>query len=290
MHDPVTAGAGGVLMLIALMRNLGYRTQAWRARQRDKWGRRHLAHVPTQWSVAVDRQLRSHRRLNVAVTWWLLAVFYIFQTPSSGAWAAWLGVVPGVLVLARGLVIARTASALPSGSRVARAREVAIGDYLSTRERVASWTAVGLALFAIGVADVRTSSPVLLVPMALVVAAGALVEVVGVRFARMPEPAEKANQLYVQDAFRADAPRGALVVTAMSALLLVLAVPAAVDMPARQVIGYFEFVALVAVWLSLVGFLPDRPVARMRARLWPTLGPDQLVMPDDSVQSRALAS
>jgi hypothetical protein len=215
-------------------------------------------------------------------------MLYIFQTPSSRAWAAWLGVVPGVLVLARGLVIARTASALPSGSRVARAREVAIGDYLSTRERVASWTAVGLAGFAIGVADVRTSSPVLLVPMALVVAAGALVEAVGVRFARMPEPAENANQLYVQDAFRADALRGALAVTAMSAMLLVLAVPAAVDMPAQQVIGYFEFVAMVAVCLSLVGFFPDRPVAQMRARLWPALSPDQLVLPEDAVLSQGV--
>lgn len=289
MHDLVTAGAGGVLMMIALVRNLGYRTRAWRARQRDRWGRRHLAHVPTQWSVVVDRQLRSQRRLDVALTWWLLAMLYIFQTPSSRAWAAWLGVVPGVLVLARGLVIARTASALPSGARVARAREVAIGDYLSTRERVASWTTVGLAVFAIGVADVRTSSTVLLVPMALVLAAGALVEAVGVRFARMPEPAENANQLYVH-AFRADALRGALAVTAMSALLLVLAMPRAVGMPSEQAIGFVEFVGIVAVCLGLVGFFPDRPVARMRARLWPALGPDQLVMPDDAVRSQEIAS
>jgi hypothetical protein len=225
MHDPVTAGVGGLLMLIALVRNLGYRTQTWRARQRDRWGRRHLAHVPMQWPVAVDRQLRSHRRLDVALTWWLLAMCYIFQTPSSRAWAAWLGVVPGVLVLARGLVIARTASALPSGSRVAR----------------------------------------------------------------MPEPAENANQLYVHDAFRADALRRALAVTAMSAMLLVLAVPAAVGMPAERAIGYIEFVAIVALCLSLIGFFPDRPVAQMRARLWPALGPEQLVMPEDAVLSQGIA-
>ncbi|WP_151081959.1 hypothetical protein [Nocardioides cynanchi] len=286
--DSTDVSVIGLLVLVHLGVGFRYTRPVTRASEREKWARRHRAHVPSGWVVPVDRQLRSHRRFAAVNSCCFILIMYLVPTPFSRSWVAGVAVVPGLLVLARGLVIAPAAAALPSGSRVARAREVTVADYLSPRARIVSWTTVGLAVGVIGYTAIRTSSTVLLVPMASVIAAGALIEAAGVRFARMPEPAEDAIQLYLQDAFRADALRGAWAMTGVSALLVVLAVPDAFDLPAEQAIGYLEFVAIVGACLGLVAFFPDRPVARMRARLWPTLGPDQLVMPDDADLSRGV--
>ncbi len=119
----------------------------------------------------------------------------------------------------------------------------------------------------------------------LMVLAAACVEAAGRRFARMPEPAQNASHLYLQDALRADRIRAAAISTVLSAAMLCNWLgSAAVDTDALW--GPLMVMNLVLLTgLFVVAFTPDKKASTyMRSRLWPQLRPVQLVTDAEPVR------
>lgn len=249
----------------------------------SKWSQRHLAPYDERWSDAIHRELKTNFGVDLASIFLLTSV--LMQVPTSGkAYAACLIALPTLLVTLNGLAFNRVA--LPPGVRVARMRELTLTDYLPHRTRRLMWVSGVAGCLTCVVLGVAHDQWVVALSGLLLLIAPACVEWVASQLARMPEPAENAAHLYVQDAFRADLIRasairsatGGTFVTALIAWEMVLDDP-----------GWVPAV-LLGVGILLTAFLfnegPEfrkRPADYMRSRLWPSLRPAEVLQPGDPV-------
>ncbi len=265
-----------------------FRTRARRSREVEKWARSHRAFVAPGWLEAVDRRLEVGRSIYIAT----LMVFVVAAQfiPRSGAlWGLCIGVVPAMLVLSKGVGLVR--GSLPPGPRVARLREVTLADYLPLRTRVVMWVAsVGSCGLTVSVA-VHRSAPLLLVPAVVMLLGAVVVEVAGARLAHRPEPAVDAAHLYLQDCFRVDAVRMAATLMILALFYLLWVVPSLLDLHVAGVdnvdlgLGLGVAAALGLMLAADVGANQD-PVRHLRARLWPSLGRDQVLQPGQPLPTR----
>lgn len=97
---------------------------------------------------------------------------------------------------------------------------------------------------------------------------------------RRPEPAVDAAHLYFQDAWRASHMREALALVAVAAILLTTRV-AALDLSGW--LGGGLWMALMLVVLGCFAASDHWGRLRFRRRLWPTLAPDQVLLPGEPV-------
>ena len=253
------------------------RADAW------KWAMRHMAAYDERWQEPVERQLKANVRVDFLEIFFLCSV--LIQVPTSGkAYAACLVAVPGILSTLNGLAFSR--GELPPGTRVARLRELSLTDYLPARTRRMMWASGVAGCLACVVLGVATDRWVVGASGGLLVLAPLAVEYAGTQLARMPEPADTAARLYVQDAFRSDLIRGAAVRSSVGAALACLLVAWALVMehPGWVPVILLAIGCLLVLCLCLQGSdFRNTPAAYMRSRLWPTLTPHQVVRPGDAL-------
>lgn len=255
----------------------------------DKWAGQRLVVKDERWMTSIESQLKANFRADLV--WVYFGTTVLMQMPvSHKAYAACLAAVPATLMILRALT---SRPMLPPGKRVARVRELTLNDYLPERSRRFMWmtgAAGGAACVAAGVT--REQWPVALSGLLLFVPP-ASVELVGMRLARMPEPADSAAHLYLQDAFRSDLVRLAALRSALGASFLCGLVSLFLLTDSSGPVPVVLLVIAVLLYVRLLSEASDigkRPAAYMRARLWPTLAPGQVVMPDDPVQSQEVVA
>lgn len=264
----------------------------WRPERRRadarRWATRHLAAYDERWQEPVERQLKANVRLDFLATFLLSSA--LLRMPVSGkAYAACLVALPGVLAALNGLAFSRVP--LPPGTRVARLRELTLTDYLPNRTRQLMWASGATGCLACVVLGVVTDRWVVAASGALLVLAPLAVEYAGTQLARMPEPADSAARLYVQDAFRSDLIRSAAVRSSLGAAFagLLVAWAMVLDHPGWVPVTLLGIVGLLIVCLCLQGSdLRHTPAAYMRSRLWPNLTPHQVVRPGDALPTPAV--
>jgi len=219
-HDDVIV-TGDVVLALAWVALYVFTMRRWtpeRGREEArKWADKRHVVCDEAWLDPVQRQLRTNLQAD------LVALFFLFYAlnlapVSIRAYAAVLVSASYVWVIARGLDISR--QILPPGPRVARARQVTARDYLPGRTRWLAWAsaAAGLtACFALG--SMRDSRVVAAAGLVLLLPPAAI-EWAGARLSRMPQPADSAVHLYLQDAFRSDILRFASLRFALAATTL----------------------------------------------------------------------
>jgi hypothetical protein len=284
MAGDVIARSVFVLILVAAFLGITFirsRSRRWRAG--DKWARRHQAYIAPEWVAEVDRQLETNRRLDLGA-WLVLFVTVSIVPRTDVAWGACLATLPALVMLTRGVLLGRD---LPRGPRVARLREVSLSDYVSSSTRWVMWGAAIVSCGLTVAAAVRRTSPVLLVPGAVLLLGAAVVEVSGKRLARRPEPAIDASHLYWQDCLRVDAVRTAAGMSVLATWILLQELPF-LDVPPADfdyVWSLVYAVGLSGLFVAAIGAVraQDHPVDHMRSRLWPTLRSGQVLMPGEAL-------
>ena len=157
-------------------------------------------------------------------------------------------------------------------------------DYIPERTRLFMWFAGALGCLACLLVAVVHHQGLLGVSGGLMVLAPACVELTGRRLARVPEPARSASHLYLQDVLRADHIRSAAVSTTLSAAMLCNWLSAATI---NDTALWGTLMVMNAVLLTglLVAFTPGKKASTyMRTRLWPQLGPGQLLTDAEPVR------
>jgi hypothetical protein len=256
--------------------------EAKRRQEGERWARRHQAFVDARWVSEVDECLQRDRRVRAATGGILMAGVWLL-VPTVSAVLVCLVSLPALLALVRGYYVTR-ADLVPPGARVARLRELSIEDYVPPAVRGLMWAAVGLGAASAMVAAVLTTWWVAVAAGLLLLGASA-VELTGARLARMPEPAGDPSHLYWQDALRVDALLSAIGSTEAAAWMTCLTVSKLADL---DLVWRLDFVLFLLFLPTLVVGLQvhDRPVARMRSRLWPTLEPGRVLMPGEPVPAQ----
>lgn len=253
-----------------------------------EWADKRRVSCDEQWLDPVQRQLRTNVQADFVAMYFLFGV--LVQVPASvKPYAACLVGLPAVVVIARGLTFSRMI--LPPGTRVARARELVLADYLPTRTRLLVWLAAACGLAAcLSVAVVRDQW-IVAVSGLLLLAPPIAIERAGARLVRMPEPADSAAHLYLQDAFRSDLLRFAAMRSPLAASALV------------GYLGIFlldgnEGVAAILIVLGVCLFavlmidaldFRDDPAGHMRVRLWRALPHERVLGPQDPIPTRGAA-
>ncbi len=277
-------------VLLAGVGFLGWKARACPAAKRrdegERWARRHQAYVDARWVGELDRCLQRDRRIRTAAMTILLVGLWVLL-PAASAVLICLTSLPVLLALVRGYQVTRP-ELVPPGPRVARLRELSIEDYVPTALRAVMWVVVVLGAASVIVAAALTTWWVAPAAGLLLLGASA-VEVTGRRLARMPEPAGDPSHLYWQDALRVDALLSAINSTNLAAGMTCLAIVRLAD---SDLAWKLDFALLAALLPALVIELQvvERPVARMRARLWPGLAPGQVLLPGDAVPTEGATS
>jgi hypothetical protein len=243
----------------------------------ERWARDHLAYVAPEWTAAVDRQLARTRRTGFAFAL-LMLVPVILVAPFDRLGALCLAVAPAGIAVSRYLSL--RSPMLAPGPRVARMVRARLTDYLPPRKRALMWVAT-LAGCLVTCAVWLHGGGWTTLAVAPVLAAGSLsVELAGRSLVALPEPAADAAHLYWQDAFRSD---GICTGAAMSALAAALICVESGQLVADSGLTALLLTSGVGVLLMVaaaVGFLRDPfGVVHLRARLWPTLGAGQVLVP-----------
>jgi hypothetical protein len=253
----------------------------------ERWAWRNQAYVAPEWVPDVDRRVAANRWVSRAI-FLALALAVVVLPRDDAAWAAVIATAPGLLLI---LWAARLAREIAPGPRVARLRELSMSDCVPNSMRGAMWGAAALACAITLAGAWRQRTPFLIVPGVVLLAGAATVEVVGRRLARLPEPAVDASHLYLQDCFRVDTLRMAGGLSVIGAYGLLLELPA-FDVSPANLSGWWSVIDYTAVALLFVVVgqavrSRNRPAAHMRARLWPTLAPEQTLAPGEAVPTRA---
>jgi len=256
----------------------------------SKWAWKRQAYVDGRWTEQLSKQLRAQRRVDLLGM--ILLCVVMFQVPvTMRAYAACLGLVPALLATLRGFSLLRGVP-LPSGTRVARLRELSLSDYLPPRLRLGMWVAAVVGAAATVRVALQHEQPWAIASAALLLMGPAAVEVAGARLARQPEPAIDAAHLYWQDALRSDLVRSTSGMATTAGMILCLLTP--------TIVG-FDHMGDFVVWYGLglaIGLITlkdnveshERPAAYMRSRLWPTLGPDQVLRSGDPLPEQRAAA
>jgi hypothetical protein len=282
--------ASGLVLAGLYYLHLGRRSPEKVREEGNKWAWERQAYVDGKWTEQLTKQLRAQRRNDLLGMFVLCSV--VIQMPvTMRAYAACLALVPALLATLRGLTLLRRVT-LPPGTRVARLRELSLADYLPSRLRLAMWLAAAIGAAATARVAVQHDQPWAIGSAAVLFLAPVAVEVAGARLARQPEPAVDAAHLYWQDALRSDLIRSTAGMATSAGLLLCLLTP--------TIVGFYD-VADAVVWYGLGAVLllfllldegrdQGRPAAYMRSRLWPTLGPDQVLRPGDPLPEQRAAA
>src|SRR3954452_3492332 len=221
--DPIVRH-GLILGGAALITGIFYVAEAWwwrpsrrRARAR-KWAERHVASYEDQWLVQFEQLGVSNRRAVVVPGF--LGLVFLLELPMGGQpYVALLFYsLPALFAILCGLSATRIS--LPPGTRVARLRELEVADYLPERTRQFMWVAGAVGCGACLLVGVASSEWWLEVSGSLMLVAPASVELAARRLARMPEPAQSAAHLYLQDVLRADHIRWAALSSALSGAMV----------------------------------------------------------------------
>lgn len=281
---------GGAGLVTAIF----YGIDAWwsapsrrRARVR-KWAERRLVGYEDQWLRPVEEQgvvMRRFGAIGLFFTIVLLAEIRHGWQP----YAAWLLSVPALFAILCGIWGARPL--LPPGTRVARLRELELVDYLPERTRQIMWLVSVCGFLACLLTSVALEKWIVGVAGLLMLAAPASVELAGRRLARMPEPAESAAHLYLQDALRADSIRFAAFASTQSgamACIYLSMVPEAPDWLTWTLLA----LSPVLLWGLFIVAMDGReaPADYMRGRLWPGLKVGQVLKPGDALPTEAVRS
>jgi len=278
--DPLTrhaviVGVAGLVTLIV------YGAEAWWSgpRRREarlrKWAQRQVSTYQDAWLAPLRRQAVVNRR--VGAVGGFFSLVFLLEIPIGGQpYAAWLLAAPAVFSIL--WVLTSKGLALAPGTRVARLRELEITDFLPERTRVLMWIAGIVGFAACLLVGISEDARPLCLAGSLLLVAPTSVELAARRLAKMPEPAESAAHLYLQDVVRADQIKWAAFSATQASSFACTWLSMAVEEP-----GWLEL-TLTAMSLGLLVVLfpvmlnPDVKAAiYMRSRLWPQLGPGQLV-------------
>ena len=233
-----------------------------------KWADNRQVACDDAWLNPVQRQLRTNYHADLVALFFLYCALNLAPAPIK-PYAALLVSTPYVVVIARGLSISR--QILPPGPRVARARQVTAADYLPGRTRQLAWACAVSGLAAcVALGWVRDNQALAAAGLLLLIPP-ASIEWVGQRLSHMPQPADSAEHLYLQDAFRSDLMgfasfRSALAAATLTGYLGVDAIAGSVAWVPVVLVGV---AALLFVGLfRQTGDLRENPAGYMRSRLW----------------------
>ncbi len=256
----------------------------------ERWSMRHMAAWDARWQEPIERQLKADVRVDLI---WVFLLCGVLQgVPTSGkAYVACLVAIPGVVTTFNGLAFTRIP--LPPGTRVARLRELTLTDYLPDRTRWLMWASAAAGCLACVVLGAATGRWVVGASGGLLLLMPLTVEYAGSRLAHLPEPADSAALLYVQDAFRSDIIRSAAVRSSLGAAIasVLVAWALVVEHPGWVPVVLLGVGGLLVVCLCLQGSdFRHTPAAYMRSRLWPALTPHQVIRPGDALPVPATVS
>jgi hypothetical protein len=157
---------------------------------------------------------------------------------------------------------------------VARLRELEVSDYLPDRTRHFMWLAGAVGFSACLLVGRVQGEWWLGASGALMLVAPASVELAARRLARLPEPAQSAAHLYLQDVQRAEHIRSAALSSAISGTMVCNWLSSAIDGPDWLVFTLLAMNLVLLAGFFFVAFDPDTKASiYMRSRLWPQLGP-----------------
>jgi hypothetical protein len=259
--------------------------QARQARRGDAWARKHQAFVDRPHLREFDRLLDAPRRRHA----WLLVMVAvcIAVVPLPAAWGVlpWLAATCAASTVMSALFLRRWILGIEPGPRVARARQVELGDYLPDPWRALMWVSV-LALAVFLILALRAPEGVharvfLGLMVTLLGGAAFALEMMGRRLARTPEPAVDQAHLYWQDAMRADLVTSHARQTCLGAAIScgALSENGLLNGVALNVLATLTGLGLVT-WLTVCSFRElDRPAAHVQARLWSGLGAGDIAGP-----------
>lgn len=284
---------GLILGAVALATGVAYAIDAWwwwspsrRRTRARKWAERYVTAYDDAWLIPFEELGVINRRVAAVGMYFILLVFV--EIPMWGQpYAAWLMSIPSVFAIV--FVLSGTQISLPPGTRVARLRELELADYLSEGMRRFMWVAGAVGCLACLLVAVARSEWLLGISGALMLAAPASVELAARRLARMPEPAQNAAHLYLQDVLRADHIQAAALMSALGGAFLCSWLSIAVDDPtwAWAVLIAMNYSLLTGIYLFAIK--PGKPSAYMRSRLWPQLRPGQLLSGADPMPTVGVA-
>lgn len=272
----------------------------WRAWRGDKWARRNLAVVAEARVPALDQWLNRRQRRGGALV--LLAAVLVLVVPLGAdggpPLAMWLLL---VAIGSIGTLLSATDLSRPflvtGKASLARVKAVSVADYVSPRMRVLAWLSAGLvvadvAFLSVAAARQGSGPPWLLITVAAMVVLGlAVAEWAGRHLSERPEPAEDAADLYWQDAVRAEAIQAGFSGPLVWGVMVLTASPQFDPMPGAWV--PFAVVTLVGSMLLGLGFvlasLDNMSMAWTRKRLWPELGPGEIVWPGQPLSASSMS-
>jgi hypothetical protein len=221
----------------------------------------------------------------------VLCVVAVQVPVSMRGFVACLALVPALLSTLRGASLIRDVS-VPTGTRVARLRELCLSDYLPSRLRWAMWTSAAFGAAAVIRVALAHQQPWAIASAGLLVLGPAAVEVAGNRLARQPEPAVDAAHLYWQDALRSDLVRSTAAMATSAGFLLCILTPTIAGLyDEADMVAWYGLGAILVAFLIFDEERSQRsPASYMRSRLWPMLGPDQVLRPGDPLPTQRAAA
>lgn len=264
----------------------------WRPDRRlsraQKWAQRHVSSYENEWLIPFQEEDVVICR--VAAVGGFFSIVFLLEIPLGGQpYAAWLLSFPALFSIS--CCLSGTRIALPPGTRVARLRELELEDYLPERTRLFMWVAGVVGCLACLLVSVATGEWLVGASGSLMLVGPACVELAGRRLARLPEPAQSAAHLYLQDVFRADHIRWAAFSSALSGAMLCNWLSSAVDDPAWIVWALIGMSYSLLTGLCMFALKTDwKASTHMRSRLWPELRPGQLVSDGEPIPAAGATS
>lgn len=279
LHDSVPLAVGGVASVALYVWDVRWNTASRRCAKARRWAERHVSSYDDAWLAPFEARIVISRFVACFVMFFSVA--FLVAIPWGGQpYAALLLSVPALYSVLCGLFFDRVP--LPRGTRVARLRELELCDYVPEVARGFMWVAAVVSFSACVLAARVEHAWFLGASAVLMLVAPMCVELGGRRLARQPEPAQSPAHLYLQDVIRADHLRGAALGSVLSSAFLCNWLSAA--LPSSGWLGLTLLAANIGLLAGLcvvcVKFGRD-PAAYMRTRLWPWLGPAELLAKDE---------
>lgn len=271
------------------------RPTSTRLRQRgEQFARQSRAYVDSEFVGPFDRLTRMSMYFQAAgifLSFALLVVFrYVYPDALPMAYlAATLFVGLGWSVY-RVWVAGREFPTRAGQAAIARPRRIVLADFVSPMaQALLAFDLVLVAGFVVIVVQTRPdefgahfAAVSLFIAIALA-AVCAATYAAGHAMCQRPQAAGDACHLYLQDAWRADHLVGSFAAVEVCAVLFMALLGSAVHLPKWFTqMGPVPLFVLVAAHFAILG----RERLRFRARLWPTLAPQQVLLPGDPIPPR----
>ncbi|UUW88233.1 hypothetical protein [Pimelobacter simplex] len=258
-----------------------------------EFARTHQAHIDAEFVAAFDHETVRRTRVLIVVLYPAVAWFVLLPVDVDTTTLA-LTLSPGALALAasaeglwRVTRAGREFPVAPGRPGVARGRQPEVRDYVGPAP-LAMLTLQALLGVAIAGGALRWAADDgwsgaaagLLVSGVVILGLSLAAPLAWRVVVRRPQRAVDAAHLYFQDAWRADALRNTGILTVLVPLSAAYVWPESSD-PARVAL------VVLALGIGALGLTDLAPPLRFRARLWPTLGPRQVLLPGEPVPPAA---